>query len=347
MTPPPSVQAINAAKKADAAKLASSGNLAVAAAAAGSSSSSGNTAYALYLGPSIVRNADGSVVSSSPGKLLYSKGTLGAGVISSKFGIGGIANSTTSATVAAPSSSSLSSGALAGVVVGVVAILCVLGLVAVRRNPSIIRSITGNRRRGVKGTSVAPYTKSSSKGGMTPSGSIGGVPVWEMGQWRVMRAEDWATLEEAAVIAATSNPTPEYYRDEPIPSADNSAAPTTDIPSSHRSSKKVVSFSDQMDVVITPNHESAEGKPNVSKMVSSFFSTHKAQRTAMPLSTEVIEEEEEDTLDEEDSACEDGDDVRGQAEDGEDDSNRTISFSYSLLSQLASADDTASEIHNS
>ncbi|KAI9358907.1 hypothetical protein DFJ73DRAFT_818279 [Zopfochytrium polystomum] len=302
--------------------------------------SSSPPAFAIFVGPAAVYDSKGNVVSTSTGKLLYGNGQLDSNIISSKLGLGvpvsqgNSDSSTASGTSNAVASAGLSGGALAGLSVLGVAVLCVLGLVAFRSNPNLLRSISGARRRaGGNGfTSSHHQTK----------GGIGGVPVWEMGQWRVIRAEDWATLEAAGIATTAFASNPDQDSDisnkteySPVVGAEQDRSKNDAIYS--RSLKKNVSFSDQMDVVIPQHVEQRQGdKTGAVAIVPSQPSgliTMRDEESGTP-ATEEVEEEFEDG----------GEVVGADVEEVDDDGDsRTISFRYSLLSQLS--DHSAADIH--
>ncbi|KAJ1555850.1 hypothetical protein HK405_011798 [Cladochytrium tenue] len=290
-----------------------------------SSSTISSEGFVLILGPSANYNKDGSIQSFNVGQKLYSHGNVPSGTINtkilSKSDLTALLNNlSTSSSSTATSSSSLSAGlssaAVAGIAVALVAVVAVLGFVVYRRTvgPALARRRRSAARPQSQRLSVVSVLGGDDKatGRAEKAASVaGGVPVFEMGQWRVMRAEDWAALEEAAAVAAAAG----YSR------VDDGEAPLPPLPlSGAAAAKKAVSFSDEMDVVIPPTKDGAAAAPSFPSAVQ----------------PQMGDEE----------AGDDEEDAGGRSsEDGEGETEGTIAFNYALLSQLASSDESAS-IHS-
>ncbi|KAJ3330234.1 hypothetical protein HDU76_006159 [Blyttiomyces sp. JEL0837] len=111
----------------------------------------------------------------------------------------------------------LSSAAVAGIVatVGVIALI-VVGLVVMNAK---------RRRVGFGYAAPGSVTGKNNAAAKSAMATVAGVPVWEMGQWRVVRADEWAAIEASM----------------------NDVSATGD---EKKSGKKQVSFSDEESVVI-------------------------------------------------------------------------------------------------
>ncbi|KAJ1556079.1 hypothetical protein HK405_007516 [Cladochytrium tenue] len=276
-----------------------------------SSSTISSEGFVLILGPSANYNKDGSIQSFNVGQKLYSHGNVPSGTINtkilSKSDLTALLNnlstsSSSTATSSASLSAGLSSAAVAGIAVALVAVAAVLGFVVYRRTVGRRRGAARPQSQRLSVVSVLGGDDKAAGRAEKAASVAGGVPVFEMGQWRVMRAEDWAALEEAAAAAAG------YAR------VDDGEAPLPPLPPSGAAAKKAVSFSDEMDVVIPPTKDGAAAAP------------------AFP---SAVQPQAGDDGEEEDAGGR-------SSEDGEGETEGTIAFNYALLSQLASSDESAS-----
>lgn len=345
-------------------------------------------------GRGIRRNPDGSIASYAPlrnlnGIISQFGHSLPSNVVSSKMLLSPymdllpVSDTTTNNNTAkieskADETSGFSVPAVAVAGVASVLMLTVAAFVAVfvhRRRRSRDR-YTGNKNI----SSNAISTKKINGGG--------GLPVWEMGQWRVMRADEWSALENAVgatirgeskstaiskdTIAQNSKNSKSCYNSENeenvIPCDGHLQRRSTNKKRGilkNNNKKNSVSFSnsiinsvlssvEDMAYVVDVGAAAAKsrgGKKRDARVGASAVATA-ALRHSLRSGSAVVPQDEDEF---DDSIYDDAKEVEEEEEedavssaiedDGEDDANRTIPYSYALLSKLAGNAKGSADIH--